>query len=327
MPSEKDEKRQKNIETIAIGFGLVFMFVFWLKYPKFVEYINKANTPIVVPYKPGAQFEMTNDQNKTYMQRIGENYGTYGDSYGSLNTLFSGLAFAALFISLLLQRRELEAQRKEIAATREETEKSNTIAENQRKITAQQAKLLEQQIKEAQIQNFYDVFFKLLDEKRKKISSLVITSIADIPPIVGDACFKKYPTNFHLALKKFEDYPTRFESRNNPVIKHINERITAVGTSQKYLVERSYYFEFMIYIIEFIESNHEIINTYEIMNTFVSTLTFNEVILLGWLGINNKKIENCIVNYGLLRSIDPINSRYLFKFFDKFYGSSCFTKY
>ncbi|OON25480.1 hypothetical protein BI372_14230 [Acinetobacter pittii] len=61
---------------------------------------------------------MANDPKKTYMQQIGDNYGTYGDSYGSLNTLFSGLAFAALFISLLLQRRELEAQRKRTSSSK-----------------------------------------------------------------------------------------------------------------------------------------------------------------------------------------------------------------
>lgn len=37
--------------------------------------------------------------------------GSFGDSFGSLNALFSGLAFAGLVVTLLLQRKELALQR------------------------------------------------------------------------------------------------------------------------------------------------------------------------------------------------------------------------
>lgn len=40
--------------------------------------------------------------------------GLYGDSYGAINTLFSGFAFAGLIIAILLQREELQLQRKEL---------------------------------------------------------------------------------------------------------------------------------------------------------------------------------------------------------------------
>lgn len=45
--------------------------------------------------------------------------GAFGDTYGSLNTLFSGLAFAALVVTLFLQKSELAAQREELRDTRE----------------------------------------------------------------------------------------------------------------------------------------------------------------------------------------------------------------
>ena len=38
-----------------------------------------------------------------------------GDSFGLLNTLFSGLAFAGVIITILLQREELKLQREELA--------------------------------------------------------------------------------------------------------------------------------------------------------------------------------------------------------------------
>ncbi|PMO71211.1 putative phage abortive infection protein [Vibrio splendidus] len=44
----------------------------------------------------------------------------FGDSYGSLNTLFSGLAFAGIITSIFLQSQELRETRSEIKAQKEE---------------------------------------------------------------------------------------------------------------------------------------------------------------------------------------------------------------
>lgn len=40
--------------------------------------------------------------------------GTFGDSFGALNTLFSGLAFAGIIISIVLQSKELRETREEL---------------------------------------------------------------------------------------------------------------------------------------------------------------------------------------------------------------------
>ena len=46
--------------------------------------------------------------------------GQFGDMFGAANTLFSGLAFAALFFALNLQRKELSLQRLELSEPRAE---------------------------------------------------------------------------------------------------------------------------------------------------------------------------------------------------------------
>lgn len=40
--------------------------------------------------------------------------GQFGDQFGAVNALFSGLAFAILFVALLMQSRELELQRRQL---------------------------------------------------------------------------------------------------------------------------------------------------------------------------------------------------------------------
>ncbi len=59
------------------------------------------------------------------------NYGLFGDQFGSINSLFSGLAFLGLIVAILLQRKELIDQRKELRLTREVHESSTKILKEQ----------------------------------------------------------------------------------------------------------------------------------------------------------------------------------------------------
>lgn len=46
--------------------------------------------------------------------------GTFGDTFGAVNSLFSGLAFAGVIYTIILQNKELELQRQELRLQREE---------------------------------------------------------------------------------------------------------------------------------------------------------------------------------------------------------------
>lgn len=46
--------------------------------------------------------------------------GTFGDTFGALNALFSGLAFAGVIVTILIQKSELKLQRDEMQDTRKE---------------------------------------------------------------------------------------------------------------------------------------------------------------------------------------------------------------
>ena len=64
-----------------------------------------------------------------YCASIGFNYcffdkwekrGQFGDMFGAVNALFSGLAFTGVIIAILIQRDELSLQRKELELNRKE---------------------------------------------------------------------------------------------------------------------------------------------------------------------------------------------------------------
>ncbi|MDX2006246.1 MAG: hypothetical protein SFU83_13280 [Meiothermus sp.] len=86
------------------------------------------------------------------------NSGTLGDTFGLLNALFSGLAFAGLIVTILLQSRELGLQRQELAETRAELQGQKVELEKQNQLIADQ--------------RWEDTFFRLLELHRKQFDSV-----------------------------------------------------------------------------------------------------------------------------------------------------------
>jgi hypothetical protein len=54
----------------------------------------------------------------------GQKSALIGDSFGGINSLFSGLAFGGIIVTLILQKQELKLQREELSLTRSELRKS-----------------------------------------------------------------------------------------------------------------------------------------------------------------------------------------------------------
>jgi hypothetical protein len=91
--------------------------------------------------------------------------GQFGDIFGVVNALFSGLAFAGLIYAILLQREDLSLQRNELEMTREELRRSATAQEQSERALAAQAAAATQSAKLAAT-NF------LLDYYRKELGSM-----------------------------------------------------------------------------------------------------------------------------------------------------------
>ena len=91
--------------------------------------------------------------------------GTFGDQFGAVNALFSGLAFTGLIYTIILQRRDLEIQRHDLKLQREE------IALNRKEMEEQTAEF-EKQNETLKIQRFENTFFNMLSQFQEIVSSL-----------------------------------------------------------------------------------------------------------------------------------------------------------
>ena len=86
--------------------------------------------------------------------------GTFGDQFGFVNTLFSGLAFAGMIFTILLQKEELALQRKELADNREEMK--------------HQTEQFISQNDNLKIQRFENTFFNMLEQLQHIVNGLSI---------------------------------------------------------------------------------------------------------------------------------------------------------
>lgn len=84
--------------------------------------------------------------------------GTFGDMFGAVNALFSGLAFAGLIATLLYQKEELKLQREELVQTREELKG--------------QREEFEEQNKTMKRQRFENTFFNMLSLQQEIVANL-----------------------------------------------------------------------------------------------------------------------------------------------------------
>jgi len=65
--------------------------------------------------------------------------GTFGDMFGAINALFSGLALAGIILAIFLQKQELELQRHELELTRQELARTAEAQEQSREALRTQA--------------------------------------------------------------------------------------------------------------------------------------------------------------------------------------------
>lgn len=129
--------------------------------------------------------------------------GQAGDMFGAINSLFSGLAFAGIIFTIIIQREELKLQREELKLQREE------VAKSTKELAGQKESMI--------IQRFENTFFNMISAHDTIVSSAYID---DTDP-QGKALLDQY-------YEYIESYITHGESitdameRYTPIIKNIN---------------------------------------------------------------------------------------------------------
>lgn len=88
-----------------------------------------------------------------------------GDSFGILSSLFSGLAFAGLIVTLAMQRKTLDAQMEELALARQEYKRQGDALKGQEAVMSRQFEAIRLQSYEGTLNRLLDLKEAVMKEK------------------------------------------------------------------------------------------------------------------------------------------------------------------
>ena len=127
--------------------------------------------------------------------------GTFGDTFGGVNSLFSGLAFAGVIYTILLQRKELMYQREELKMNRIELARSASAQEKSEKALSDQSDILRKTL-------IYQSFAALTNEYREAHMLQGVKRLWDFYREVGDEkLVSEYTTIMKFDAEKIDKAP------------------------------------------------------------------------------------------------------------------------
>jgi len=165
---------------------------------------------------------------------LGEaNVGEFGDKFGGINALFSGLAFAGVIIAIVLQSKELELQRKELRLTRD--------------VLDEQKEALEEQGLTMQRQRFENTFFQMLSFHNETVVNLKYgnTTGSEVLSILKENNLKNIREYKDNSIQGFK-FMTFFEGVENTLgalIKNIRVTIAFIDRSNS--DDKAFYFDIL----------------------------------------------------------------------------------
>lgn len=156
--------------------------------------------------------------------------GTFGDMFGSINALFSGLAFAGLIVAIRLQSAELALQRQELADTR-------TVLQDQKSQMKAQADTLD-------LQQFEATFFQLLRALGDIVNAIDIVNMKTLHVTRGRDCIKTFYERLEVVIGNSYGDTALIQAQNGYNTFY-----------REYEHELGHYFRHLYHIIKFVDSS------------------------------------------------------------------------
>lgn len=301
-------------------FGAIYYF--WNMYPDILIDRDSQTAPV----ETGAQLAWTieglltpqsSPEPMTKFEEIGSKYGTFGDSYGSLNTLFTGFAFSGLIISIFIQLLELRQTRKELSGQKTALLGQQEEFQKQTKILENQQKLIDNQFKETKKQNFLNQFHSLLEQRNNLLKNLTL----------------QHNDKNYTGYRVLTEYARYFRTIHNSFDPNIHDKEYLFNhwenftkkTFGNYDYQVRNYFKFYRMIFYFINNSTEISDSEKKLysNMVKNFISIDEQLLLIWIGSYDYSILNICNKYALL---DEIYNKDLEKLCCTYFNHSAFDK-
>ncbi len=162
--------------------------------------------------------------------------GQFGDMFGAVNALFTGLAFAGLIYTIILQREELGLQRKELRLTRRE------LNGQKKEFAAQNSTMA--------LQRFESSFFSILRVHHQIIDAMDLNIEAQKQAKSRD-CFNYFYRNLRNEFSKRK--PQTGKSGEQGDVANIDECYESFYKERQH--EVGHYFRNLYHLINFIDKS------------------------------------------------------------------------
>lgn len=227
--------------------------------------------------------------------------GAFGDMYGAVGALFSGLAFAGVIVTMLQQSDTLKLQREDL---RNQTE----AIKLQRQEIANTNKELQEQNKTIKLQRFENTFFNMLEMQQEILKNItVFREGVHISRSAGNEDKRINRDELHgrpAMSKLWEDF--LFAKKND------KERTDAIQLFESYLSDKRYivpYFRQTFQIVTFVDESENL--TLEEKHRYISiireTLSSDEISLIFYYVISkngNQRYKLLIEKYAMFENIE-----------------------
>lgn len=222
----------------------------------------------------------------------------FGDSFGAVNALISGLAFAGMIVTFVLQRYELSMQRKELEAQRQEFSDQNETMRLQRfENTFFHMMELQQSI-------VNDLYAKTNDKKRVKETSPKIDGWGTKEIIVPEEYRGRNLFLYAFLLCKHQ------VGTNEKVdgLRGVLEKKGIYAFDDYYTTTVfDHYFRHLYTILKFIDQNDwlEAEGQYKYATFVRATLSRYELVMLYYNGFFHPKMKKMMEKYCMLNNLRP----------------------
>lgn len=215
--------------------------------------------------------------------------GQFGDLFGAVNALFSGLAFAGLYWALHLQSEQLDLQRTELALQREELAATRTELEGQRL-------QLQEQTETFSLQRFEDSFFALLRVHGEIVSAMNLVNDNGRVTRSRD-CFSVWFQRLSKAHAHHAIYP---DGKTLEAIQQVYNQFY-----KDHQAELGHYFRHLYHIIKFVKQS-TIADKHKYTSLVRAQLSGFEHLMLFYNGLSEygiKKFKPLIEEFQLLENL------------------------
>lgn len=245
--------------------------------------------------------------------------GQFGDLFGVVNALFSGLAFAGLIITIRQQHLDLEYQRQAIEQTQLELQN--------------QTKEFDEQNETLKIQRFENTFFKMLEVQQSIVNDLYAADShkerikEDDPNYYGQLSkevlaqdeYRGRNLFYYVFCRCEHDVETRPNRKPEWVhgLYHVIERLGKSHFDDYFTTTMfDHYFRHLYTILKFITENEWLgaEKQYKYATFVRATLSRYELVMLYYNGFFHPKMKQMIERYTMLnnlrRDLLPISQEY-----------------